>query len=328
MANAIERVLQLGNETTWGTGVAPSKQMAGIMPGVSIPPSLVTEILQTQRGSVGPGNKILDLYHEVNGVSVPFYMIYEELPWYMNMLATGVEAGEGPYTQTYTAPEATAVTPDYMTLVFGADSGVYGVTSAFAKSLSLEWAYGQAVTGSVDIGGYSVNTDALEALSETAVGSLTYATGCQVSIAIDAWGGAMGTTPFTKCLSGSMTINAQREYLGYAGSCYPGGTFDPIGFLISGSLKLESDATSAGWVDDMLSAAQSKLIRITMTNSAAGAALRSAQFNIMAQITVSDTIADDNGLQIFDLDYTSVQEDDNDYFTAVLTNNVEDIWPA
>jgi len=326
MANAVERVLQLGNETVWGTVVAPTKQMAGVMPGASIPPSLVTEIIQTQRGSMGPGNKILDLYHEVNGVSIPFYVIYEELCYYMNMMDAATEAGAGPYTQTYAAPEAAAITPDYMTLVYGSDSGIYGVTSAFGKSLSIDWAYGQAVTGSLDVGGYSVNTDTLASLSEAAVADLTYANGCQASVYIDAWGGTMGATAFTKCLSGNVTIDAQREYLGYAGSCYPAGTYDPVGWNITGSLKLESDATSGAWVDALLAASQKKLLRIKFTNGLAGADERTIQIDLQAQITVSDTMADDNGLQTFDLDFMSVQEDDNDYFEMVITNDVSAIW--
>jgi hypothetical protein len=244
----------------------------------------------------------------------------------MNMMDAATEAGVGPFTQTYAAPEAAAITPDYMTVTYGSDSGIYAVTSAFGKSLSLEWAYGQAVTGSIDLGGYAVVTDTLAALSEAAVADLTYANGCQASVYIDAWGGTMGSTAFTKCLSGNVTIDAQRQVLGYAGSCYPSGTYDPNGWNITGSLKLESDATSAAWVDALLSASQKKLLRIEFTNGGAGAAERTITIDLQVQITVADTMADDNGLQTFDLDFMSVQEDDNDYFEMVITNDVASIW--
>jgi len=325
MTNTKQIVTQLGNETVWGTIVPPTIEMSGIMDGTSIPPSLQTQIYNTQRGSMGPGVHAQGVFHEVSG-SVPVYMIYEEFCYWMNLLDAATEAGSGPYTQTYGAPEDTAVTPDFMTLTHGAGDSVVGVTSACASSIDISWSFGELVTSTVNLMGHSVVADTLAALSPTDDEDLTYASGCHASVYIDTWGGTMGSTEFTKCLSGNFTIDAQRQYLGYGGSCYPGGVFDPMGWNITGSLTLESDATSAGYVDAILSAATKKLIRIDFNNGEAAADERGAQFDIMALINVDSVHTDDSGLMTHTISFESIQEDDNDYFTAVVTNNVAAIW--
>ena len=65
-----EREVQVGDQGTWGTAVAPTIFLAG-MKTVSMPPSIVTEIQpDIMRGMVGPGQQIVTPRHESRGVGV------------------------------------------------------------------------------------------------------------------------------------------------------------------------------------------------------------------------------------------------------------------
>ena len=51
-----QRMVQMGEETTWGTAVAPTVELSGIDPdAIQISPSIVTEIVRGARGGIVPG---------------------------------------------------------------------------------------------------------------------------------------------------------------------------------------------------------------------------------------------------------------------------------
>ncbi len=91
-------------------------------------------------------------------------------------------------------------------------------------------------------------------------------------------------------------------------------------------MVLESDATSAGYVTAMLDAVVKKLIRIEFTNGEAGADERTVIFDIIAHVNVDDTQQETNGMITHEITFESVQEDDHDYFDAVVTNNLSALW--
>lgn len=237
-----------------------------------------------------------------------------------------MDAGAGPYTYTYTAPEDAAVTYRYQTVAFGAADIIVNVTSAVAKSITLDWEWGQALKWTVELMGAKVQTDTFDSVSETATASLVDCLAAHAKLYVDAWGGTMGSTEFTKMISGSLTIDTNRQYLRYCGSLTPTGVYDAPGWRISGKVVCESDATSAAWATSSLSAAQQRLIRVDFDNGGATTSNRGLTLDTCARVWVSNLFTDADGLQTVELEFESAQEADNDYFTAVVTNNTNGIY--
>ena len=128
-----QRMVQMGEETTWGTDVAPTVELSGIDPdAIQISPSIVTEIVRGARGGIVPGRDTITVRHEVQGCSIGGWVIYEQIPYWLNLLHFATEG----VTRSYAAPTSAQVTPDLATLVFGLGDLVYNITSVRAASMT------------------------------------------------------------------------------------------------------------------------------------------------------------------------------------------------
>ena len=322
------REVQFVDQVAWGTSVAPTVFFPGVR-SVSMPPSIVNEIVtDVGRGTQGPGRNTVKLRHESRGVSLTGQMVYEFLPHILDGADEATPAGIGPYTYLYTGPTTGVAVPHWQTLTAGAGDGVWQLNSAVMESITLTWAWGEMVEMTANFLGYAVQDDALAVIVEPDMAAATAATGCHVTVSVDAFGGAYGTTPMTKCLSGSVTLSLNRDYLPYVGSCFPAGTYDKNAWIVTGDLSLQQDATSAAFVDAIVLASTRKKINILMTNGGAAAALRSLDMDIFAEVMVNELHTDADDLVTSDISFTSVQdEDDTDfYFAATVTNNTATIY--
>ena len=323
MAIVNQREVQIGDQAVaWATVAAPTVMLSGIDPtGISISPSVVTEIIQRAAGSIGPGRDTVDVRHEVSGISVTGPVIYEQIAYWLDMLDEVTPAGIGPYTYTYAAPTTEQAVPRPQTLVMGVGDAVYGIVGACASSITFEWSAGQLLTYTVDLMGHSLVVDELAALSETVTGSLTYALAGHATFAIDAWGGTMGDTASAIVHSGSITINCNRRYNRKSGSLYPTGVYDSPSWNITGNLVLEETAASAGIADAVVAGASSRLIRVDFDNGGAAAAQRALQFDIAALIRVPELMTDDDGMSTINLEFESREEADGGYFDMISTSS-------
>ncbi|MBD3354317.1 MAG: hypothetical protein GF364_22735 [Candidatus Lokiarchaeota archaeon] len=338
MANiAGQRQVQIGDEASgWGNNAAPTVELSGIDPSsISIPPSIVTQIVRAARGGIVPGRDTIDVRHEVSGVSLGGHVIYEQIPYFLEMLDEVSPTGSGPYTYPYVSPLASQVTPRPQTLVMGVGNAVFGITSACAASMSFEWSWGEPLMWNAELMGYDVVADAFAALDEAASSSLTYAIASQCTVYIDALAGTLGSTAFSKVLSGNLEINCNRQYLRRSGSLYPAGVYDSPYWDITGTLVLEEDATSAGYADAIIAGATSKLLRIKFTNGEAAADERSLTFDIAALVHVEDLMTDDNDLSTVELSFEPIEEGDwtsagsgeiDGYFEVAAVNNTSSLY--
>jgi hypothetical protein len=323
-----QRLVQIGAESQWGTDVAPTVMLAGIDPdAISIAPSIVTERVISARGVIGPGRDTISPRHEVSGSSIGGHVIYEQIPYWLEMLHTDAAAsGSGPYTYEYAAPYAAQVTPRLQTLVMGVGDAVYNVTSACAASMSFEWTWGQALTFSTDLMGHSVEADAHATLTEPTAANLTYALSSQCLLYIDAITGTVGATPAAQVLGGSININCNRKYRRRAGSLFPAGVYDAPHWDITGTLILEEDSTTAAIADAIIAGATSQLIRVRFTNGGLTTAERSLTFDIAGLCRVPSLSTDSDDLATIELQFESIETAAGFYFEIDAINNTAALY--
>ena len=302
-----QRMVQMGEEVTFGTDVEPTVELSGIDPdAIQISPSIVTEIVRGARGGIVPGRDTITVRHEVQGCSIGGWVIYEQIPYWLNLLHFATEGA----TRAYAAPTSAQVTPDLATLVFGLGDLVYNITSVRAASMTFTWNWGEPLKWSMDLMGHSVKADAFAAVAETAATGLTYALAAHNTVYIDALSGVLGATPYACCLGGSLTINPNRKYQRCVGSLYPTGTYDSPYWDITGTLILEETTTSAGFADAIIAGATSKLIRIKFTNGLAAGNERSLTFDIAALVHVTNLMTDSDDVSTVELSFEPIEEGD------------------
>jgi hypothetical protein len=326
-----QKQIQMGEETTWGTNVAATVELSGI-DSLVLSPSIVTEVVRAHRGGIVPGRDTVTARHEVQGCSIGGYVIYEQIPYWLNGLHFATEGT----TRAYAAPTTAQVTPDLATLIVGYGDAVYNITSWVAGTTTFTWNWGEPLRFNIDLMGHSLETDAFDALDEAAATALTYATACQCTAYIDPIsGGTMGATAMTNVMGGTISINPQRKYLKRVGSCYPAGVYDAPYWDVTGTLIMEADATSIAFADAIVAGATTKQIRIKFTNGLAAGDERSLTFDIAGIARVPSLMTDSDELMTVELqwepieqgDWTTVAGGDLDgYFKISSVCNDADLW--
>jgi hypothetical protein len=146
--------------------------------------------------------------------------------------------------------------------------------------------------------GGKVIEGALQSLSDR---SGTRMTGCMAALAIDAWAGYVGTTAIaSSAFSWELTINPNRQYRTYLGSCTPTAWND---MPWSGQMKLsiELNNTTDDYIIAMLAATNDILerqVEISYTNSTTG--LLQIQFAGHC-LNPPELFEDRNGVMTYDL---------------------------
>jgi hypothetical protein len=327
-----QRLAQIGEGGAWGVDAAPTIELSGMDPdSFNVPPSIVTETIRAARGGIVPGRDIIVPRHEVSGVSIGGWVIYEQIPYFLNMLSAAAEAA----SRVYAAPTSAQVTPDLQTLVMGVDNLVYNIASPCIASITFDFAWGEPLKWSADLMGHSIEADAFAALDEVAAASLSYALCSQGAVYIDALAGTLGATAFGCPLSGSITVNCNRKYKRCVGSLYPSGVYDSPYWDVTGTLVLEETATSAGFVDAIVAGATTRLIRIDFDNGAAAGANRGLMFDLAAQLHVSNIFTDSDDLSTVELTFEPIEEGDwttpaageiDGYFEITSDSGVADLY--
>ena len=310
MATRTDWEVQIGDQAAWGAADAPTVYLAGIE-SVSMPNSLVTERQQLLRGIMGTGKNIVAPRYEARGITITGQLIYEQIMYYLDGLAEDAVpvGGAAPYTYTYDGPTTTWVTPRYQTLVCGNSLAIYGLTSAVLESLSFSWQWGEIVQMTSTWMGSSVDDDTLAALTEPTDANTTEATGCHALLYIDAVADTYGDTQVVEMLSGTLDITPNREFLRYAGTCYPSGVYDKSGWDVTGALSIQLTAAMATLADLVVGAITRRKIRIQFTNAVVGAGQRELLVDIYAEVLVEELFTDNDDLVTADLSFRAVQDE-------------------
>jgi len=332
MANYItnQKQVQIGEGGAWGVDVDPSVELSGI-DSVTLAPSIISELVRAHRGGIVPGRDTITTRHEVQGCSIGGFVIYEQIPYFLNMLDAAAEAT----TRTYNGPALAQAVPDLQTLVVGHAGAIYNIASPRAGGMTFTWNWGEALKFNMDLMGHSVEDDAFIALDETATASLTYALASQCTVSIDALAGGLGGTAMTNVMGGTLSINTNRKYLRRVGSLFPAGTYDSPYWDITGTIIMEADATSIAFVDALIAAPSTKLIRIKFTNSGAGVLERSLTLDTASIVSAPALFSESDELETVQLQFAPIEEGDftlapggdlDGYFRATSVTNTADLY--
>lgn len=315
-----QKQVQIGDETTWGTAVAPTVELSGIT-DISIPKSVVTEIVQAARGGIVPGRDTVDVRHEVDGASIGGWMIYGQICYILDGLdEDAAPGGAGPYTRQYDGPTTAQPSPRPQTLVAGPTNLSQGLNGMRVKSITFNWNWGEGVTWTADLMGYSVSNDAFAALDEAAGSTLTYALAAHLTVSVDVLAGTIGGTDIDEIQSGSITIDCQRKYNGRLGSLYPADTYDWF-WNVTGEIVFENSATTAAFVNSVIGGATTKLLQLDFNNGEAGADERAMVFQMASEIDFGDTVGtDSDGMSVITMMFKPIEEGD---WTTVPTGEID-----
>jgi hypothetical protein len=308
MLNA-HNVLQRGLQTAFGTANATATAKLQSVGSFALTPELQTRSLSQLRGTLAPAHQTaLDMYMSNATFEVPDETFEDINYWFESLFSSAAPSGSGPYVRAYAAPTTAEAAPKFMTLQYGQTGKVWQMNDASIANLTLSGANntGIQVGGSL-IGGKAI-TGALASLTDRT--SLTRITGCQAALAIDAWGTAVGTTAVAdSAFSWELTINPNRQYRAYLGSCTPTAWNDQpwTGQL---RLSLELNDTTDNYIEAILAAASTILerqIQIQYTNSAEAAALRTLTIQFAGHTLAAPQLFQDrNGVTTYDLVFEGV----------------------
>ena len=242
---------QVGLESAWADGAAPTARLMGIET-FAIKPEIEGKALVDQRGSKAPGH-ISEIAKVGASASYDGFLTYEEIHYFLESMVSQVTpSGVGPYVYDGEAPGTALETPRNQNFVHGGPNGAYGFAGGVGKELTIAIATGEEGRFSGELIGKQSGPDALETLSDRDV---TPIMGDHAKIYIDAWAGTMGATEMANlAFSAELSLETNRELShrlsaltapGYAGTKW------------AGSLKMvmEFDATTIkAFVDTILAA--------------------------------------------------------------------------
>jgi len=270
MVATTARVVALGEESSWGTAVAATARLMGLMQA-DFKIDDTTEVLP-DLGRFSPSPNAIQLMLSASG-TVSTYGTYEDTPYILDgIFGEATPSGSNPYVYAYTAPIATAATPKPYSIEYGASGASYVMAGGLMKTLRISGAAGRYWEVSTDIIGKSIATVSLASLSDRTIEPIRMS---DTVLHIDAVGGTIGTTSVSTLISFELNVDTKRHLKTYAGNLAPTGKGED---KWTGSLKLvlEFDSTSKAYVDALLSAKVQKQIQIKATSGSKIATLQFA----------------------------------------------------
>lgn len=255
------KLVQLGQESTWGTAVAATVKLMGVEDA-----SITIADVQAQAKELGRLNPspIVAQVAQSAAFAISGIATYEDDIYLNNGLLTSVApTGAGPYVWANASPSTAATTPKKWTLEYGVTGAAYKVAGALFSKISWKMEAGGWWMYSIDGIGKVVSTVTLASLSDRSVEAIRAA---DTALYIDAVGGTMGATAVPAVLrSCELTHDAKRHLKIFAGALTPGDYGED---MHEGELKVTFEYTSAvkAYVDAILSGLVQKQIRLKATS--------------------------------------------------------------
>ena len=250
-------------QSAWQSGFGTANPTATVkLQNVSsfrLRPEFQTRALEQLRGTLAPTHQTtLDNYAGSATFEVSDETFEDVNYWLDALFGAATATGALPYVRAYNAPTTAAVTPHFMTLLWGQANGVFQLQDASVASLTLSGADNTGVQVGGSIIGGKVMPGTLAALSDRT--GVTRMSGCMASVAIAAWDSSSFTTLANSAFSWELSINSNREYRGYLGNCTPTAYSDQ---KWNGQLRLsfELNDTTDDYLIAMLSTASAILER-------------------------------------------------------------------
>jgi hypothetical protein len=236
--------LQLGKESTWGTGVAGTVKLMGVKE-FSIEQDNDSEVFEELRGSLAPG--YIGVVNKIgHKAKLTQFATYDDAPYILDSLfGVATPGGAGPYTRDYLAPLGTSPTLRFNSMLWGDAAGSYRLAGGVCTKATFKAESGKPMEIDSEWIGKTVAAQALAGLNDRTVFPIT---GPQAVLAIDTWAGTMGATPYTAGWNVEMEIDNGLALKHYLGALAAGGFSQP---RLKGkvALTLEYDATSKAWLE-------------------------------------------------------------------------------
>lgn len=266
MAVHILRKVQLAKEVTWDTAVVATVKLMALNDGAI---DFHNEVYRPDfLGSLGPSNVVDQVATDWSG-SVSGACTYEDLPYWFDAMfgIDAVPTGTGPYVYgPYDGPtSAVPTSPRIVSVEYGTATGSYVASGGLATELNINIEQGQPWMYDVSLMGGTLATVSLAALSDRTVDLVNTA---DTDVFVDAHLGTIGATSVKgSVVSADLTFSNERHLKRFVGDKIPSnwgeGKFD---FTLD--LVMEYDATSKAYLDAILTAQVSKLVRLKATTGA------------------------------------------------------------
>ena len=258
MLNA-HNVLQSAWQTAFGTANPTATVKLQNVSSFRLRPEFQTRVLEQLRGTLAPTHQTtLDNYSGSATFEVSDETFEDVNYWLEALFGTASLSGTGPYARAYAAPLTSAVTPKFMTLQWGQTNGVFQIQDASVASLTLSGADNTGIQVGGSIIGGKVTAGTYTSLNDRT--GTTRMSGCMASVGIATWDTSSFTTLANSAFSWELSINSNREYRGYLGSCTPTAYHDQ---KWNGQLRLslELNTTTAAYLNTMLASAGSAILQ-------------------------------------------------------------------
>jgi hypothetical protein len=247
MINSLN-VLQFAWQSAFGTAAPTATVKLQNVSSFRMRPEFETRALDQLRGSLAPTyQSTLDNYAGSATFEVSDESFEDVNYWLDSLFGTVSPTGTVTYTRAYAAPLTSATTPHFMTLQYGQSGSIWQMQDASVASLTLSGANNTGVQVGGSIIGGKVTAGTYTSLNDRT--GTTRMSGCMAKISVGTWDAASLTELTNSAFSWELSINSNREYRSYLGSCTPKAYNDQ---KWNGQLKLSLELNTS--TDDYLTA--------------------------------------------------------------------------
>jgi hypothetical protein len=247
MINSLN-VLQFAWQSAFGTAAPTATVKLQNVSSFRMRPEFETRALDQLRGSLAPTyQSTLDNYAGSATFEVSDESFEDVNYWLDSLFGTVSPTGTVTYTRAYAAPLTSATTPHFMTLQYGQSGSIWQMQDASVASLTLSGANNTGVQVGGSIIGGKVTAGTYTSLNDRT--GTTRMSGCMAKISVGTWDAASLTELADSAFSWELSINSNREYRSYLGSCTPKAYNDQ---KWNGQLKLSLELNTS--TDDYLTA--------------------------------------------------------------------------
>lgn len=268
MTTKDELRVQVGKQSSFGTGVTPTAALRGVT-SFKLKPNQENKVLSDMQLSMAGGDT--SVIASLGGAAdMEGWASYEDIPYLFDgVLGEATPSGSGTYTRDWAAPITTSgiVAPRLSSFTHGdASVGAYQLVGGMPSELTLKHAPKSEMTYTAPLIGANTAVDALETLTTRTVTPIMAA---DVSaLTLDAWNGTMGTTSLTKCYLRNLELNIKpNRKLRWCFGSQAASDHITEPWMGTLALLLEWNATSKAIIDELVGGTATKrLFSATWTN--------------------------------------------------------------
>ncbi len=316
MAASQTRILQLGQQSVFGTGVVATSKLMGVTDAsFTVDP----EIFRTpELGRMGPSPLVEMTKFGLIGMCAA-QLTYEDALYFAHgLFGPVVPTGTTDKAWAFVAPVAAVSTPTIFTAEYGVPGGYYKVRDALLNKTVFSWKAGGVWDVKSDILGTNIGTVVPAVLTDRAV-----VLARQTEAYIDEWSGTMGTTLVpASIIAAEVTVDPSR-HLKQFGERYSE-NWGEKNWDCSMKVTLEWNATTKAYIDALVTGAGGTLLQKQIRITTNGAANRRIQFSMPGSLSNKPQLySDRDGNVVIDLEFASTYHASfGNYFRMGITNQI------